>query len=300
MRTTSDRSADGTQSPSAASGFALRDLVAVVATMGFLALVLLPVLAGDLHRDLQAVCLNHMAQLGRALNMYAADSRDWLPPNPDDGNTIPYHHWVGGQAGPAGAEEFNSDILKNPMTARLTPYLGDDISVYRCPADSRKGRYQGPNPALKGTIVANARSVSLNGAVGTNPNFGGKAPVDGPYLDGDHSHSANQTWRCYGKITDFSVPGPSQLVTFLEEDPNSINDSSFAAVGPSDAQTYRWIDWPSTLHDMAGALSFGDGHAEIHAWQDRRTRVSDGGGASQAGNVDIRWLSTHISARINP
>jgi len=302
MKTISYHFAAQAQSASAKSGFALRDLVAVVATVGFLALVLMPALARDLNRDLRAVCLNHMAQLGRALTLYAADSRDWLPPNYDDANTVPYHDWVGGAGGGGDPQEFNPDILKDPTRAMLTPYLDGDISVYRCPADPRVGLYQGTNVALQGTVVPSARSVSLNGAVGTYPYGGGKSPVDGSWLDGNHAHTANKTWHCYGKITDFSAPGPSQLVTFLEEDPYSINDGTFAAVGPSDSQLYKLIDWPSTQHDMAGALSFGDGHAEIHTWQDRRTQVVNGfvSQAIQPGNVDIRWLSTHISARISP
>lgn len=43
----------------------------------------------------------------------------------------------------------------------------------------------------------------MNGAVGTNPSLArGKAPVDGPWLDGSHGHLANSAWYTHGKLTD--------------------------------------------------------------------------------------------------
>ncbi len=41
-----------------------------------------------------------------AMTMYTHDNHDLFPPNPDDGNTVPGHEWVAGQAGggmPPGA-----------------------------------------------------------------------------------------------------------------------------------------------------------------------------------------------------
>ena len=284
------------------AGLTRIEVVTVLAMLGVLACLLQPALAHDASRGLRALCLHRLAQFGRALQMYASDSREWLPPNMDDSNLNPYGNWVGGNVAPGGAHEYNPDVLRDPTRSLLFAYLNGDVEVFRCPAETRRGRYQGTDPALLGKYVGNARSVALNGAVGTKANFSGRAPVDGPWLDGIHSHTANKIWRCYAKISDFGDPGPGQLITILEEDPFSINDGSFSFVGPSEQQNYKLIDWPSTLHDMAGAVSFGDGHAEIHTWQDPRTQVINGNVAlsTQPGNQDIRWLSTHISVLVGP
>lgn len=284
------------------AGITRCEVVTIVAMLGLLTGLLLPALAHDATRGLRALCLHRLAQLGRALQMYASDAREWLPPNPDDGNLTPNWNWVGGQAGPGGAEEYSTDVLLAPTRSLLVPYIKGDAEVFRCAAETRRGRYQGTNPDLLGKYVGNARSVAMNAAVGTKPSAAGRAPVDGPWLDGGHGHTANRTWRCYAKISDFADPGPGQLITILEEDPYSINDGCFSFVGPSANQNYKMIDWPTTLHDMAGGIAFGDGHVEMHTWQDPRTQVINGNVTliTQPGNQDIRWLSTHISALVGP
>ncbi len=67
-------------------------------------------------------------------------------PNPDDGNTDPGYNWCGGQAGNKGAEEFSPDILVDPSRSLLIQYLGQNAKVFKCPADTRTGVYQGTNP----------------------------------------------------------------------------------------------------------------------------------------------------------
>jgi hypothetical protein len=103
-------------------------------------------------------------------------------------------------------------------------------------------------------------------------------------------------------LSDFVRPGPAAAFTFIEEDANSINDGVLGCVGPSSPQKYTWIDWPATYHDMAGGVSFADGHAEMHRWQDTRTRIVNGNVASQVqpNNPDIAWLAQRTSALIVP
>ena len=38
---------------------------------------------------------------------------------------------------PGQGEEFNSDILKDPKLSLLAPYMGKNVSVFKCPADAR-------------------------------------------------------------------------------------------------------------------------------------------------------------------
>jgi prepilin-type processing-associated H-X9-DG protein len=287
-----------TQSKS--NGFTRLELVVTLAVVAMLGGLLVPVLARDQSVDSRTFCRARLGRLSVAMALYAQEYGGWLPPNIDDGNTAPGQEWCPGEAGIGQAQEFNPDILQDPTRALLRPYLGQDISVYKCPADQRVGRYQGTNAAWRGKMIPSVRTVSLNGAVGTNPYRSGKYPTDGPWLDGNHGHTANRVWYCYGKMSDFIRPGPKGTLTFIEEDARSLNDAGFTCIGPSTPQNYEMIDWPGTYHDMAGAVAFADGHVEMHRWSDGRTKLTGSAVTStQPGNVDILWLSDRVSAKIS-
>ena len=74
-------------SPSRA--FTLIEMLVVIAVIGILAAMLLPVLAGAKRRAYQATCLSNFRQVGVALHMYVDENSDWLPPGPVDMNTSP-------------------------------------------------------------------------------------------------------------------------------------------------------------------------------------------------------------------
>jgi hypothetical protein len=282
------------------AGFTRVDALAIVSVVALLGGVLLPALARDQSHDTRSYCVFRLGQIAKAMALYAADSQEWLPPNPDDGNTTPYRNWFGGISAIGGGQEFNTDLPSDRTRALLAPYLTDPSTVYRCPADRRLGVYQGADVRKKGQRVPPVRTISLNGGVGTNPYRGqGKVAVDGPWLDGNHAHVADRTWYCYGSMSDFVRPGPSRTFTFLEEDPRSINDGTFAMVGPSTPQLFRLLDWPATYHDMACAVAFADGHAEMHRWLDSRTKLTTSGFvSSQLDNPDVVWLAQRASALI--
>lgn len=286
-------------------GFTLVELVTMIAVLALLALTFLPARAATRTKSDAVLCVNHLRQLMGAVTLYASDNHDFFPPNPDDGNTVLGHNWCAGQAGIGGAQEFNPDILEDPSRCLIAPYLRGNVSVFHCPADPRQGRYQGTDPAKTGAVVPAARSVSLNGGVGTicaafdqGGGHSGKPAlaVNGPWLDGSHGHRRDVPYATFGKTTDFSRLSPAQIFTLLDENPWSINDGSFAVI----AATPSWVDWPGTYHENSGGFAFGDGHAEIHQWQTGSFLINGPvhRGTTVASNPDWQWEWTHATVKL--
>jgi prepilin-type processing-associated H-X9-DG protein len=278
------------------AAFSRVDLLMVLATFAVLSVLEVVAVSSGGAASQSARCLDNLRAMTRAWQQFDMDHH-YLPPNPDDGNTIQGFNWVPGQAGRGGGQEFNPDILTNATLSLLFPYLTDKTAViFRCPDDLRVGLYQGNDPQKRGTKIPCARSYSMNVAVGSNPyvKMGTGVPTDGAWLDGAHAHQRYKTWRTYGKLDDIVDPAPSGLAVLLDEDADSINDGVFAFGMVSE----RWIDWPGTRHEGGGTLSYADGHAELRHWVDPRTAVIDHkfGTGLVPGSLDYQWLRSRISA----
>lgn len=295
----------------APAAFTSTEMLVVIAIIGILAALLLSVLSKGKQKAQQVYCLNNGKQMMTAMTMYAADFKEFFPPNPDDGNTIPGHNWCSGNAGQGQSAEFNPDLLKDPTRSLLIPYLKGDASVFHCPGDSRTGVYQGSDPSLVGKVVPAARTFSMNQAVGTiclgydahntpgsrNDHSGiPDLSVNGPWLDSQYDNRRDAPWITEGKMSSIRAPGPAMLWVLVDEGLSGLNDAAFA-FGMEIAQ---WHDTPGTYHDGGCGFAFADGHSESHHW--RSTAPKQGHQTPVANGNDLQdwlWMRDRTSANTN-
>ena len=263
-------------------GFTRTDLLAALIVTLLLALLQLSAANQDTTQRDAAVCLSNLRRLTHAWLVYAGDNRDYFPPNLNDSGRS---NWVYGTVASL-PDATNNLSLVDGRFSKLGPYSRDP-TIYRCPADQTSIR-------TGSRTYFHSRSVSANHAVGTKSD--GVSPVDGPWLDGTYSHTANRTWYTFAKLSDVVLPSPSGLWLLIDEDGSSINDGSFAVI----MRQPEMIDWPSTRHDMSATVSYADGSAEIHRWKDPRTIVRNGNvnRSLQSGNEDIIWLQDRTTRRV--
>jgi len=260
----------------------------VIAIIAILAGLLLPVLAKAKAKAQGIYCMNNGKQMILALQMYANDNQELIPPNPDYATGLNTPCWVKGDM-TVPQDATNTLFLTDSRFSLLANYTGHSASLYHCPADHSTTK-------IGGHAYPRVRSFSMNQAVGTQPTS--KTPVDGPWLTGNYGQNTagGGPWKTYGKFSDMTSPSPADLFVLLDEDEYSINDAGFAV--SMRTSPMEMIDWPATYHNLAGGLHFGDGHSEIHRWMDPRTKVRNGNVSrmTQNGSLDIAWLQQHTSA----
>ncbi len=274
---------DGSGAGQGRSAFTLVELLVVVAVIALGGLILAPALARTSPVAKVVQCRNHLKQLTAAWKMYASDNADRLVASTSGVTGRPA--WVNHYIDYNGANPSNWDITRDITTSPLWPYVGQDATLFRCPADQSL-------VVVGGVRKPRVRSISMSHV------FGKGEWLDGPY------NPFQTVWRTYANGADIMIPGKTFL--FVDEHPASINDGSFANVctGADQPSTTRIIDFPASYHDNgACGISFADGRAETHKWKDPRTMppVSYGDtlplNVASPDNPDLAWLAQNTTVR---
>jgi prepilin-type N-terminal cleavage/methylation domain-containing protein/prepilin-type processing-associated H-X9-DG protein len=267
--------------PRQRSGFTLVELLVVVAVIGILAGLLLPALARTKSQAQGALCQNNTRQLIMGCLMYCDDNRGFFPFNLAGADVHTNLNWASDLLDwETTPDNTNTALLSG---AALGPYMARSVGVYHCPSD-----------AVLSTIQHSAgwrnrgRSYSMNASVG-----------DAGEITQSGVNTNNPNYTQFFKLS--SIPAAAQIFVLIEEHPDTITDGYFY----NRAHFSEWDRLPASYHNGSANLSFADGHAELHHWQDAGTLAPnepDGAAnfvftnipSGQSGDFD--WVIAHTSA----
>jgi prepilin-type N-terminal cleavage/methylation domain-containing protein/prepilin-type processing-associated H-X9-DG protein len=264
-------------------GFTLIELLVVIAVIGILAALLLPVLSKVKARADVTNCMSNLKQLQFAWHLYANENNDFIAGNDwqseagANGTPRGNMNWVTGWLDPRQADNTdntNTTLLLDSQWASLGPYT-KSAKLYRCTASrvmAKEG--DGYYPVV--------RTISMSGWMGYN------------------STLWNPGYQLFRKITDMIGLSPSDALVFIDERDDSIDDGYFAI----NMVVQQLANIPAGYHAGSGAVTFADGHAEIHRWRSPEVLAQQQSGVEavkheflpvSSNNTDLVWLRAHAT-----
>jgi len=244
--------------------FTLLELLAVIAIIGILAALLLPVLSRSKAAAQGTQCTGNHRQLVLAWTLYSDDYNDRL---------CSLTNWVVSDMSYSD-DATNTSLLADPQHSMFAGFGITAPALYKCPVD-------------KSSFV---RSVSMNNRL--NPNCelwlaGGGARYE-VYMRKEQISVTSQIYVITDERSD--TINDTALVVDMS------NTGNADGIGPSDP--YWIIDYPAGYHSGSGRFSFADGHVEAHRWEEATTLVPLGqahAAHTSASDRDTRWLQDHCT-----
>ena len=267
--------------PGKNSAFTLLELLVVIAIIAILAALLLPALSKAKARATGIHCVSNLKQLQLAWHMYAGENNDFIPGNQWyseaglNGFSRGPQNWLSGNEDCTQADNTdntNVTLFIDTRWASLGNYL-QAAGVYHCPA-SRIEVLEG------GGRFPLARTVSMNGWMG--------------YIN----QPDNPGYVSFRKATGFIQLPATDAFVFMDERDDSVDDGFFGLDMANDVIR----NFPAGFHGGSGAVTFADGHAELHRWCSAELQAPQQSGLATksyvlqtvaADNADLLWLRDH-------
>jgi len=286
------------------NAFTLIELLVVIAIIAILGAILLPVLQSAQERARVAECLNNKKQMAMGWVMYSGDNNDWVMPNADESASTS-NSWVTGKLSWAAGNTDNTNTYLLQISILGNYYASKVVGLYKCPDDTLKCNEGG-------AIMDRVRSVSMNGflegGIHESNKMSAGLPEDEAWFTEQHGGGyPSGEFYSYDKLTQIGLhgPGPSDMIVFTDENADTIDDGMFLQyVGDTPG---KWENLAGSYHARSDAISFADGHAEIHKWASGNIcwrpqgtseigAISIGSGAGSPGLIDLNWLYAHTTA----
>ena len=266
------------------AGFTLIELLVVIAIIAILAAMLLLALSRAKRKAQAIQCVSNLKQLQLGWLTYAGDFNDIMVPNAPLGAgnsaTDPSQNaksWCSGASQGWGTYDANTNRFYY-ATSILAPYMGGQLGVYRCPADS-----------IASANGQRIRSYSMNSQMGNIYPESRTASL-----------TYNAGYKAYIKVNEIlNCPGPSLAFVFCEENMCSMNDG-YLQVNNGSA---IFPDVPGSYHVWNCGFSFADGHAELRKWETPVLKIAVRYGYNTASistvsaNRDWQWFSQRAACK---